>query len=134
MSTAVRLETMQADHRHWREAHTRWRRDIERWQAEHAEVLSRLARLRSVVNEHCDALRDHARSLQESDEAFARHDREIADYLAGGQTPEDVISDKHQVQERLFSQQENLHERFRKHHERVMVRLQALEASTATPR
>ncbi len=128
MSNTVTMETMQADHRQWSEAHRQWRQDIEFWQDEHKNAIARLAEMQKVIQQHGEALADHARAVQQSEKAAAEHDREIADFLAGrGSLPQDVVANEHQEQERSFDQQKGAHERIARHHESVMAQVEALE-------
>lgn len=132
MSHTVTVETMQEDHRQWREAHCQWRRDIDRWQAEHEKAIARLAEMQKVVREHGEALADHSQSLRKAEEAVAKHESEIASYLAGAsRSPQDVMANNHQAQEGSFAQHKRAHERIRKHHQVVLAQLENLEKAAA---
>lgn len=125
-------ETMQADHCEWLAAHAQWRQDIERWQKEHESAVARLAEMQKVVREHGECLEEHSRSFLRLADAIASHEREIAGQNAGRSgKPQDVVANRHQEKEGVFSQQQDAHERIKKHHEAVMAQLRALEASTA---
>jgi hypothetical protein len=129
----VTLDTMRSDHRNWLAAHAQWRLDIERWQAEHTSAVTRLAEMQKVVADHGESLAEHARAFRKIEEAIADHEREIANQQrgAGGQ-PYDVMANRHQEEEGVFSRQKDAHERIRKHHEAVMAQLEALECAAGS--
>lgn len=133
MYQAATRESMQADHSQWRAAHAEWRREIERWQAEHDQALVRLAQMQRAVQQHGEALSDHAYALQQAEKAVLRHDRALARQLSEGtEREQDYLMEKHREEEFSFVQHENAHERIRKHHQRVLSQLEALEkAATA---
>jgi hypothetical protein len=129
MNTAVEtFETMQAEHKDWLASHAEWHRDIERWQAEHKAAADRLTAMQSMIREHGDALEEHARVLRQSEAAISLHEREIAKYQAGKEAAaQDVMANRHRDNEGVFSQQQDAHERIKKHHEEVMAQLRLLE-------
>lgn len=128
----ITTETMQAEHREWLKAHAQWRQDIERWQKENESAVAQLTKMQKVVRESGECLEEHSRSLLRFEDAVAAHEREIAGQNAGRiDKLQDVAANRHQEQEGVFSQQQDAHERIKKHHEAVMAQLQALEATAA---
>jgi chromosome segregation ATPase len=128
----ITTESMKADHQTWLAAHAQWREDIERWQAEHKSAVARLAEMQKTVQEHGECLEEHAKAFRKIEEAIASHEREITKQFSGSnERPHDVVANRHQEQEGVFSRQQDAHERIKKHHEGVMAQLNALEASAA---
>lgn len=128
----ITTETMKADHQTWLAAHARWRQDIDRWQAEHKSAVARLAEMQKTVQKHAECLEEHAKAFRKFEEAIMMHNREISKQLSGSnEQPHDVVANRHQEQEGVFSRQQDAHERIKNHHERVMAQLNALEASAA---
>jgi hypothetical protein len=82
--------------------------------------------------EHGECLEEHAKAFRKIEEAIASHEREITKQFSGSnERPHDVVANRHQEQEGVFSRQQDAHERIKKHHEGVMAQLNALEASAA---
>lgn len=126
----ITTESMTADHQTWLAAHAQWRQDIDRWQAEHRSAVARLAEMQKTVQEHGECLEEHAKAFRKFEDAIALHEREISKQFSGSnEQPQDVVANRHQEQEGVFSRQQDAHERIKNHHEGVMTRLHALEAA-----
>lgn len=126
------IGSMQADHALWKRRHAEWRRDIERWRVEHAAAVARLGDLQRIVRGHGEALADHARAAEQAEAAIRGHEQAIGRYLSAEEVEApDLLGNRHQQEARAFEQQQEAHERIRRHHTAVMEQLQTLEATAS---
>jgi hypothetical protein len=118
---------MHQDHKKWLADNDMWRCDISVWQEQLRKAAAQLNQIESAVKEHERALQTHAAAIRLREQELAAHEHALAKYERG-ETGAELISlvKAHEKEAARHAQQNDAHERIKRHHHDVIAQVSQL--------
>jgi DNA-nicking Smr family endonuclease len=123
---------MHQDHKKWLSDNDMWRCDISAWQEEFRQAAADLKEIETAVKEHEKALQTHAAAIRLREQELAAHEHALAEYERG-ETGAALIAlvKTHEKEAAKHAQQNDAHERIKRHHHEVIAHVSLLRKALA---
>jgi len=128
----VTHESMHRDHQKWLSDNGMWRCDISAWQQEFKSAAADLKAIESALKQHEQALQTHAAAIRLRERELDAHEHALAEYQRGetGAALMSVVK-THQPEAAKHAQQNDAHERIKRHHHEVLAQVSLLRKALA---
>ncbi len=110
----------------WRCEHETWLEDIEEWHREHKLAELVLYKMERALPDHNRALEDHASIIHKHSNRIGRHERNLKNYIAGGQQDNKkhhALIKEHLSEDEQHTRERKRHDSFRETHKAAMAEL-----------
>jgi hypothetical protein len=129
MATAApTFADLHEEHRLCHTEHASWIADKERWQDEYGAAIQSLKEIEQAIRDHGAALDEHTRAIKDHDKAISAHERSLLQQRSREeefQFEKSFIECHRDLIDR-HTRHRQAHGRITRHHERVIVLVEAL--------